>query len=330
MSAQQRIPPKHDTFRGKKKVYTIYTCIGVAIIILLVIITRSTVSDGEPTPAITQTSSAVLSLLSTYGDTTYLSNDILKEYSIVIEPIIVETDDVKVTVREIVYDGIWLYTSADISAISPESVLVMPGSAAIGDPCSGLNGEQGIEDNRSFKNAAIEDGKRLMAVYVYPKEFDELGEYFLDHYQRAEGVSTFLSGARVHTENAPTYLTLSVQVYEVDLLTGKYSLIEELVSNTQSVYPCVAVEKQEYVTATGNALFDSVQLIKSGITTYIQPMLNGKPYEIIDFTCNYVDGEVILHGASLDLRALSLTDFPDQFILNVYGEGNYSLIRCDQ
>lgn len=314
------------TFQSKKHVIIIVTLIVATFIAIFVITTRSIVSDKAVAPVITQPSSAVMSLLSSYGDTTYLSNETMG----VIEPIVVETNDVKVTVREIVYDGIWLYTSADICAISPESVLVMPGSAAIGDPCSGLNGELDVEDKRSFKTAAFEDGKRLLAVYVYPKEFDELGEYFLDHFQRSGGVSTFLSGARMSTENDPAFLTLSIQVYEVDLQSGKYTLLEEMLSNTQVVYPYVAVERQEYVPNDESAPFDSVLMLKSGIAIYVQPMLEGAPCENIDFSCYSKDGERILHGAALDLRALSLTDFPDQITLNVYGEGNYSIIRRNQ
>lgn len=169
-------PTKHETLqngtlRSKKYLIIIGALIVVAIAATLVTVISSTVSDKAVASDISQSSSAVMSLLSSYGDTTYLSNGTQGYCFPMIEPIVVETNDVKVTVREIVYDGIWLYTSADICSITPESVLVMPGSAAIVDSCSGLNGEQGIADKRSFKNAAIEDGKRLLAVYVYPKEF---------------------------------------------------------------------------------------------------------------------------------------------------------------
>lgn len=42
---------------------------------------------------------------------------------------------------------------------------------------------------RSFLQVAKEDGKQLLAVYIYIKEFDEIGVYFLDHLQVSESTS---------------------------------------------------------------------------------------------------------------------------------------------
>lgn len=299
---------------------------GILAIIFLLTAKLAVACDVSSSLA-SSTISPIMSLLSSYGDTTSLQNNIDDNYSSITEPIIVETNDARIALREIVYDGLWLYTSADICAITPESVLVMPGSATIGDPCSGCNGERGIEDTRSFKDAAIEDGKRLLVIYVYPKEFDEIGEYFLDHYQHADGSFTFLSGAYMNTENSAASLTISIQVYEVDLLSGEYSFIEELVSNTQLIYPYTALEKKTYVSTNENAPFDSVQLLKSSLTTYIQPMLDGKPYEIFDFVCYLENDKEIPHGASLDIRSLALFEFPDEFILHIYGDNEYHLIQ---
>lgn len=303
---------------------------AAAIIAYLLLWSGSTLAEEIITTDILNLSSPIVKMLDEYGDRIYLPEGNTESYSAISRPIVLNIENVSITLREIIYDGVWLYTAADISCLSPESVIVMPGSANFEEPCYDLHNEQADTGNRSFKNTAIEDGKRLLAVYVYPKEFDEFGEYFLDHYQLTDGGWSVLSGAYMDTGNETTGVTWSIQIYDVDLFSGQYTLVSDLESNTQQVTPFVEIERQEYKNSKGNAPFDSVQLLKTGLTMYIQPMIGDKPYMIYDFMCLTLTGKQIAHGASPDIRALALDEFPDEFILNLYGEGSYHLIHIKQ
>lgn len=120
--------------------------------------------------------------------------------------------DVQVTLQEVLYDGYWIYTSASVVPTSSETTLVMPGSAGMDERVSGGNGEKSRMDIRTFREAATEDGKRLLSVYVYPKEFDYLPFYFLDHRQDANDSSTLLSGSRLLAPSGTITIHGSVQI----------------------------------------------------------------------------------------------------------------------
>lgn len=61
----------------------------------------------------------------------------------------------------------------------------MPGDVQKNDLVTGSYDEKLQNDMRSFESVAKEDGKQLLCVYAYMKEFDDIGEYFLDHFQKA-------------------------------------------------------------------------------------------------------------------------------------------------
>ena len=65
------------------------------------------------------------------------------------------------------------------------------------DLVTGPYDEKLQNDMRSFESVAKEDGKQLLCVYAYMKEFDDIGEYFFDHFQKANGESVLMSGARM-------------------------------------------------------------------------------------------------------------------------------------
>lgn len=69
------------------------------------------------------------------------------------------------------------------------STYLLPGDAQPSDPAKGFYKENTREEKRSFLQVAKEDGKQLLAVYIYIKEFDEIGVYFLDHLQVSESTS---------------------------------------------------------------------------------------------------------------------------------------------
>ena len=111
--------------------------------------------------------------------------------------------EVKVTLREILYDGYWIYTSASVMPSSPDGGVIMPGSASFGDLVRGGYGETARSDERTFLEAAQQEGKRLLCVYVYPREFDELSFYFLDHRQDAGGETELQDAQGEQSGRAP-------------------------------------------------------------------------------------------------------------------------------
>ncbi len=252
--------------------------------------------------------SRILTFLADYGDTSCLSPAAVAALAAPMEPLAVEAEGVRVTLREIVYDGVWLYTAAELCALSPETVMVMPGSAWAEDPCS-------AEDPRSFLAAAEADRKRLLAVYAYPQEFDAVGEYFIEH-ATLNGGYALLSGACMNAGNEPVTITWGIQVYEVDPQTGKYTLLTALESDPLKVAPLTAVETKEYLIRGENTPFDSVLLIRTGLAAYVYPRVNGAPtgyhYAFRGFT---PEGEEIPDGAAPVTNALALAELPEELLL---------------
>ncbi len=176
-----------------------------------------------------ETASDIAAWMEPYG-TYRLSAEIQEKMHQEFPPITVNCGEVTVTVSELLYDGEWMYTAAKIVPNDTDEVLVLPGGAAQpGDRVCGVNGEDEREDTRTFQIAAQEDGKQLLAVYVYPKEFDALGTYFLDYFQKTDDISVLLSGAQFSSRNNPISITWQIQIYDVDLDTQQYTLLKSVV-----------------------------------------------------------------------------------------------------
>lgn len=134
--------------------------------------------------------------------------------------------EISVSFNEVFIDSGMAFTSAFVKPKNPEEVLVLPGDAEKESRVCGMYDEGFRTDKRSFEQAAGEDGKRLLAVYVYPKEFDKTGEYFIDHFQLEDDKSLLISGANIAEIGSNVKLNWQIQVYEVNLNTGAYDLIE--------------------------------------------------------------------------------------------------------
>lgn len=134
---------------------------------------------------------------------------------------------IKVSIEEVFYDGEYesLYTA--VTAVpAVDNVLIKPADAANGDNICGNWGENLNTDTRTFLEAAKEEGKRLISVYAYPKEFEEEGAYSLDHLQLADGNPLLLSSCPGTLNDSTIFLTFTIQLYEVNLETGDSSLVE--------------------------------------------------------------------------------------------------------
>ncbi len=142
-------------------------------------------------------------------------------------PVVACARGIEVTFDEIAADGEWVLTSAEIKSTNP-TVLAMPGSATCGDRVCGMNGEQISEDQRSYSEVAQEENKQLVAVYVYPAEFDSeaCGAYFLDHLLTSTDSFLMMSGANYPLKEGKVALTWGIEVYAVDSADGSYTLLE--------------------------------------------------------------------------------------------------------
>ena len=124
-----------------------------------------------------------------------LPQTIIDQIQVYFTPQEADCDLIRVRFDEILYDGQWMYTSASVWPQNPDEVIVMPGDVQKNDLLTGSYDEKPQSNMRSFESVAKEDGKQLLCVYAYIKEFDDIGEYFLDHFQKANGVSVLMSGS---------------------------------------------------------------------------------------------------------------------------------------
>ena len=114
-----------------------------------------------------------------------LPQTIIDQIQVYFTPQEADCDLIRVRFDEILYDGQWMYTSASVWPQNPDEVIVMPGDVQKNDLLTGSYDEKPQSNMRSFESVAKEDGKQLLCVYAYMKEFDDIGEYFLDHFQKA-------------------------------------------------------------------------------------------------------------------------------------------------
>ncbi|HIU07994.1 MAG TPA: hypothetical protein IAD48_05565 [Candidatus Limiplasma pullistercoris] len=152
----------------------------------------------------------------------------------------------------------------------------MPGDVQKNDLVTGPYDEKLQNDMRSFESVAKEDGKQLLCVYAYMKEFDDIGEYFLDHFQKANGESVLMSGARMAGGCKAIKATWSIKVYDVDLETGKYSLLGEYLF-PMKILPLQPYAERTYRVVSGEKdLFESVVLAYTPLNTYVFPQWKEK------------------------------------------------------
>ena len=229
-----------------------------------------------------------------------------------------EVGGVVITAMETLYDGYWVYAAATVEPVAPEKDIIMPGSAAMGDLVSGGNGETARGDGRTFLQAAKEDNKRLLCVYIYPKEFDVLPFYFLDHRQDAGDRSTLISGSRLDALSGGKDIRWSIQIYEVDKQTGSYSLITEH-EMTDQISPMGEVEVRSYVKPAEEIIpLQGILLIRTALTTYAIPAWTDESDEG-RYELSLLDdsGEEINKGTPPDVNTFSMERLPEIEYTNV-------------
>lgn len=269
-------------------------------------------------------SMVVFSLLQDYGDETEIQNELQDDLSTASEPLVLEYEDVRITIDELLYDGLWMFAAAKIAPLDPDEVLVIPGSASPNDAVAGIYGENARDDDRSFIDAAKEDGKRLLSVYAYPTAY--VGEYAMDYRQLPNDVSAFLSCGEVNSDGNSAVITWSIEIYEIDLDTMRSSELLVTESEPQEVYPIREPLLHEYqLVSNTDAPFVSLTVMESALTTYVLPRWADEEDRYM-FSINALDeyGQPLQYGLALDTRSVLLTDIPNTLIIEIDGE--YQLV----
>ena len=145
----------------------------------------------------------------------------LAQPQVIFEPATVEIDGVTVEFLQLVSDGSWILTCA---AVASDEVLILPGAATLDRPAWGEIFVAEEADGRTFRELAENAGKEMRSVYVYLEEFDQAGQYFLDHSIEAERTILYSGCSLPEPISEPAIFYWTIQVYTVDLETGKLTL----------------------------------------------------------------------------------------------------------
>lgn len=193
----------------------------------------------------------------------------------------VEVEGVTVQVKEALSDGEWLFTSALVSCDNPE-VLIMPGSAETGEKVGGSEGMRISDDTRSYLTAAQEDGKRLLAVYVYPTAFDHSDDpYMMDHLLLGENRFSFLSGS-TYPLRAEEEVAIGVQIYDVDVYSGLYTQV----ANETIPVTCAPIEMptEKEWRLSFDAPLTGFRQVNTCLATYLHPIWRSEEEQ---YSCSY-------------------------------------------
>lgn len=261
--------------------------------------------------------SAIADLMALYGYS--LPEEIISRMHAEFEPVTVDCGDVTVTLREILYDGRWLYTSATAVPKDPDDVLIFPSSAWLEDRVSGGYGEGEREDDRAFVDAATEDGKRLVCVSVYADVFDGLPEYFIDHFQRADDVSVLMSGGVPDPGAEALEINWKIRVYDIDLETGAPVRGTEVEALHRTDVRALEPATTRRYRAEEAFVFETLSLTRTGLTTYVTPdWLSEEDYYSSDFRLLDASGAEYPDGAPPEAYTIDMEALADTLYVELY------------
>ena len=151
--------------------------------------------------------------------------DALENSQLSFTPSTIEIGDITIEFVQIACDGDWILTCA---LASSDKVLLLPGGATLERPaCGEIFVSIEKNDNRSFLELAQDTGLEIRSVYVYLKEFDHYGLYFLDHSIQSDKTILYSGCCLPNTLEESALLNWTVQVYSVNLHTNKLTLMED-------------------------------------------------------------------------------------------------------
>lgn len=138
-------------------------------------------------------------------------------------PSTVEVGDIEIEFKQVACDGDWILTCA---VASSDTVLLLPGGATLERPACGEIFAPAEVETCSFLELAQATGKEMRSVYVYLKEFDSYGLYFLDHSIQADKTVLYSGCCLPDAIEEPEQLHWTVQIYSVNLNTNKLTLMD--------------------------------------------------------------------------------------------------------
>ena len=228
-----------------------------------------------------------------------------------------ECGPVRITLKEVLCDGVWMYTSS-VAAPVDDHVIVLPSDAEITDLVSGGYGEELRDDHRTFLQAAAEDQKDLVWVEVLPDEYLNADFYFADHRQDAGEESTLFNGAPVMLKDGENVIHFTVRTCRISPYSG------ESLSENEYSFPIefqrTPTQEAEYNTSTEGVPFDKILLVQTPLATHVFPGSETEAeYVLLDENMQGYDAAIPEDGTSLKMDEL-----PRKIIVRFYdGEGEF-------
>lgn len=225
---------------------------------------------------------------------------------------------VQITLKEILYDGVWMYTSAIASPTVSDDIIILPSSADVGDYIAGGYNEGMRNDHRSFLEVAKDDHKNLLWVQAFPDEFLDADFFFTDHRQDAGEQSTLFSGAPVMLDDSVNNLHFTVETNLISSLTG------EILSSDMYTFPVSfhtsSSQHREYYSSTNDTPFDRVTLLKTPLATHVFPGNDVKTeYVLLD-----EEGNEYRSAIPEDTTSIITNDLPTTLIIRFYNDNSES------
>lgn len=235
-------------------------------------------------------------------------------------PVTMQIGDVRITFQEVIYDGRWLYGAASVVPNDPSKTLILPGDSELDMPVAGHYVENERQDTRTFREAAREDNKELLAVYVYPR--GEVNSYAIDSFQLKDNTSILFSSIEMPGEQESLRVAWQIEIYHVSLDTGIYTQIHSTV-HYMDVHMIAPLEKQAYALDEGaGAPFGTVTLVKSGLACYLEPDWIDANKDGPLFTMLYdLDGHHIPWNGVQIANVFAIDIFPEKLLMYIKNDG---------
>ena len=139
----------------------------------------------------------------------------LAQWNARFEPKTYEVGHAKVTLKELIADGVAYYASADVQS-TDDRYLIMPGFADITEPVTGTtNREPGMEPPVSYQQMAEDAGLNIERLSLYI-ELPQEGESFFDNMGREDGSFTLITGGHGMTAKEDVQANLRIIVEGMD------------------------------------------------------------------------------------------------------------------
>lgn len=270
----------------------------------------------------TEILSPIQHILAEYGQADEEAISALNEHYESFPSLNYSDEKISVHLQEIVYDGEWSYITTQVTPADGANILILPAGAYATDQVT----IPWFEESGTFLELAQNNKCQLLAVYCYPKEYDEKGEYFFDYYQDENGAFFLLSGCKMNSNTNRENMTPVIQIYNVDLTTMKYSLSGYKEWNTLETEPFAQIIDYDYQ-VTENSWINKVTLRKTGITTYlIIDWKSNEAAQVISYFPVDQYGQNWPNGYSLDTNAYYLKEIPEVFSIQIRGEEDTEII----